>query len=132
MKRATILLFTVLMLGVIPAMAQNPKGESPNAAKITEEANAALQLFVQEEYDTLFSRLTESAQKDLPPQKLREFWRSIVAEAGQFQKVLKSEVKEGAKNSVVYLKCQFERGNLFFRFGVNSEHKIGGFTVDSQ
>lgn len=132
MKRATTLLLTILVLGVIPAIAQNQKGESPNAVKLSEEANAALQLMVQEDYDTLYSRLTEAAQKELPPAKLREFWRSVLAEGGPFQKVLKSEVKEGQKNSVVYLKCQFERGTLFFRFGVSSEHKISGFTVDSQ
>lgn len=131
MKRATTLLFTILILAVLhPAIAQ--KTESPSVTKLNEEANDALQLLVKEDFETLNSRMTDAAKKELTPQKLKEFWGSVKSEAGAFQKVLNSEVKEGAKNSVVYMKCQFEKGTLFFRFGINSEHKISGFDVDDK
>ncbi len=131
MKRATALVLTILFLGIFhSALAQ--KTETPNAAKLNAEGNEALELMVKGDFDTLYSRLNEASQKELPPAKLKEFWGSVVAEAGQFQKVLNSEVKEGAKNSVVFLKCQFEKGTLYFRFGINSEHKISGMTVDAQ
>jgi len=131
MKRATALLLTILVLGIFhSALAQ--KTESPNAAKLNTEANEALELMVKEDFETLYSRLNEATQKELPAQKLKEFWGSVLAEAGQFQKVLKSEVKEGAKNSVVYLKCQFAKGILYFRLGINSEHKISGISVDTE
>jgi|SRR5829696_7966077 len=131
MKRATALFLTILVLGIFhSALAQ--KTESPNAAKLNTEGNEAIELMVKGDFEMLYSRLNEATQKDLPAEKLKQFWGSVVAEAGQFQKVLKSEVKEGAKNSVVYLKCQFEKGTLYFRFGINSEHKISGISVDTQ
>ena len=131
MKRAITLLFTILILGVLhSAIAQ--KTESPNATKLNEEANDALQLLVKEDFETLNSRMTEATKKELTPQKLKQFWSSVKSEAGAFQKVLNSEVKEGAKNSVVSLKCQFEKLTLLVRFGINSEHKISGFDVDDK
>ena len=131
MKTATTLLFTIVILGALySATAQ--KTESPNAAKLTEEAKDALQLLVKEDFETLNSRMTDAAKKELTPQKLKELWGDVKSEAGPFQKVLNSEVKEGAKNSVVNLKCQFEKGTLFFRFGINSEHKLSGFDVDDK
>lgn len=131
MKKATALVLTILVLGIFHSVLAQ-KTESPNAAKLNAEGNEALELMVKGDFETLYSRLNEASQKELPVAKLKEFWGSVVAEAGPFQKVLKSEVKEGAKNSVVYLKCQFEKGVLYFRFGINAEHKISGMTVDSQ
>jgi hypothetical protein len=131
MKQATTLLFAILILGLVhSALAQ--KAETPNATKLNEEANEALQLLVKEDFETLYSRMTGAAQKELPPKKLKEFWREVIAEAGPFEKVLKSEVKEGARNSVVALSCEFEKGKLLVRFGINSEHKISGLDVDDQ
>lgn len=131
MKRATTLVLMILVLGIFhSALAQ--KTETPNATRLNTEGNEALQLMVNGDFETLYSRLNEASQKELPVAKLKEFWGSVVAQAGQFQKVLNSEVKEGAKNSVVFLKVQFEKGVLYFRFGINAEHKISGMTVDSQ
>ena len=128
MKRATALLLTIVFLGIFhPAMAQQAKNS--NAAKLTEEANNALQLLIKEDFDTLYSRFNEAMQKEFPPKKLGEFWRSVVAGAGAFQEVSNTEVKEGKKNSAVFLKCKFEKGPLYLAFGINSEHKISGLQI---
>ena len=64
MKTATTLLFTILILGALYS-ATGQKTESPNAAKLTEEAKDALQLLVKEDFETLNSRMTDAAKKEL-------------------------------------------------------------------
>lgn len=130
MRRSTASLLTILICGTLFfSFAQ--KEESPSVAKLKTEANEALQLMVKEDFDTLSSRLSESTRKELTPERLKEFWDAVLAEAGPFQSVIKSEAKEGQKNSVVTMKCKFQKGTLFIRMGINSEHKISGLDIDT-
>jgi len=130
MKKLALFFLLQLLAGAIfSCQAQ----EAADEAKITElktMAKGVVEMLAKKDYDGVFAKLDTAAQKQLPPNKLKDFWQSITSEVGPYQAVQDYEVKQGKIKTGIFMKCKFEKANLVVRVVFNGEKQVTGLSID--
>jgi hypothetical protein len=128
MKRIAVSLLLVLVLvASIAAVAQEKESAKVKALKTA--GNEVVTMLVNENFAGVSEKFTSEMKKAAPTDKLEAQWQSLTSQAGPFEKVLSTEVKEGKKNSLVVLKCKFEKVALYLHVAFNTENRISNLDI---
>jgi uncharacterized protein len=92
----------VLLLGATAAWADD-------RAVAVAQAKAVLDALLKDDLDTASRNFTEEAKQALPPDKFKDVWKGIRAEAGPFKKQVATNVEERGRAFIVTLTCEFEK-----------------------
>jgi dienelactone hydrolase len=96
-------------------------------------AKQFVDLLTKEDFAGAVARFDETMKTALPEPKLRETWKALQAQAGQFQKQLAARTIKLAGYDVVFVTCQFERTALDTKVVFDGSGRIAGlFFVPTQ
>ena len=88
--------------------------------------------------ETLVHRLSEgdfngarthfdsTMQQALPPEGLREAWTALTRQLGAFQRQVATRTAREQGFAVVYVTCEFERGNADVKVAFDQHRKVSG------
>ena len=62
----------------------------------------------------------------LPGAKLKEIWQSLTAQAGPFQKQLRTRTEKMAGYDIVFVTSQFEKAKVDIKVVLNSKRQVAG------
>jgi dienelactone hydrolase len=90
-------------------------------------ARAVLDALVKEDFDAASKDFDEAMRKNVPPEKLKQTWKSVLHQYGAFKSVLDTSVEARGRAQVVTLTCQFEKAALDVTVAVDGKEVIGLF-----
>ena len=128
-KPATLFLLQIVAGAIFMCHAQEAADEA-KTVELKGMAKGIVEMLAKEDFQGVFAKLDTSAQKQLPPDKLKEFWNSVISQVGKYQSVQDYEVKQGKIKTGIFMKCKFEKANLLVRVVFNGEKQITGLSID--
>ena len=131
MKKLALLFLLQLLAGAIfSCQAQDAAADESKTVELKAMAKGVVEMLAKQDYQGVFAKLDSGAQKQLPPNKLKEFWQSVVSEVGPYQTVQDYEVKQGKVKTGIFMKCKFEKASLLIRVVFNADKQVTGLSVD--
>jgi hypothetical protein len=113
------LLVCVCLSAAYAAAAPAPAGNEATAREIVTSLAAGHAADAESHFDA-------TMKAALPPAKLDEVWRSIVAQYGAYQKVTEVQMSEEAGYHVVLLWTKFEQGMITTKVVFNDKGEVAG------
>jgi len=130
MKKLAMLFLLQIVAGAIFSCQAQEAADEAKTIELKAMAKGVVEMLAKEDYQGVFAKLDSTAQKQLPPDKLKSFWGSVVSEVGRYQSVKDYEVKQGKIKTGIFMKCQFEKAILVVRVVFNAEKQVTGLSVD--
>lgn len=121
-KRVAVLVITYALAIVAesaPAQNADEANLETHARQFVEQLNAA-------EYDQAVKGFDATMTRVMPPDKLRDAWRSLPPRAGEFQEITEVTIEKQGKFDIAVVTCRFEKGNLDAKVVYDTERKISG------
>jgi dienelactone hydrolase len=91
----------------------------------TAHARALLDALLKEDYDAASKDFDEAMKKNVPTDKLKEVWKSVLRQSGPFKSVVATNVEARGRAQVVTLTCQFEKAAIDVNVAVDGKEVIG-------
>ena len=101
----------------------------PDTDTLSSQAKEFVALLAKEDYENAAKDFNDILNEKLPPEKLQELWRAIIAQAGPFKKHADSRITEIMEYHPVYVTCEFEKVTLDLKVVIDSAKKIAGLSV---
>ncbi|MGD0651668.1 MAG: alpha/beta fold hydrolase [Verrucomicrobiia bacterium] len=89
-------------------------------------AKEFVDLLVKGDFAAAAKNFDETVSAALPPDKLREVWTALNAQAGAFQKQLGTQSGQYGALSVVLVTCQFQRAVIDVKVALDGQRRIAG------
>ena len=115
---------TVLLAGSLLFPVQI-RGDSFPEELIT-QATEFVKLLAKEEFTKAVKNFDTVMTKAMPEKKLMEVWQAVIQQAGRFKKQKGTRTETLPKYDIVYVICEFEKGNLDVKVVFNREKQITG------
>ncbi len=100
------------------------------AADRTPQAKQVVTMLAKRDFKGVVKGFDDTMAKALPAEKLAQVWDQLNAQAGPFKKQLGSRTdkvtQQGQQYAVVFVTCQFEKGNLDTQVVYNTAGKVSG------
>ncbi len=124
MKNCTgiTLVFIFFSFMLLPAQTQ----ENSDLEELITQAKEFVDLMVKGEFSKAVENFDSVMTKAMPEEKLKDVWQRIVKQAGPFQKRKGTRTESLPKFEIVYVTCQFSKGDLDVKVVFNREKKITG------
>jgi len=90
------------------------------------QAKEFVGLMVKGEFSKAVENFDSVMSKAMPNEKLKEVWQTVVKQAGPFKKQKGTRTETLPKFDIVYVTCQFEKGDLDVKVVFNREKQITG------
>jgi hypothetical protein len=90
------------------------------------QAKEFVDLMVQGEFSKAVENFDSVMSKAMPEEKLKEVWQTVIKQAGPFKKQTGTRTETLPKFDIIYVTCQFEKGNLDIKVVFNREKQITG------
>lgn len=90
------------------------------------QAKEFVDLMVKGEFSRAVENFDSVMSKAMPEEKLKEVWQTVIKQAGPFKKQKGTRTETLPKYDIVYVTCQFEKGDLDVKVVFNSEKQITG------
>jgi len=90
------------------------------------QAKEFVDLMVQGEFSRAVENFDSVMSKAMPEEKLKEVWQTVIEQAGPFKKQKGTRTETLPKFDIIYVTCQFEKGNLDVKVVFNREKQITG------
>jgi hypothetical protein len=129
MRKLAIVFLLQLLAGALFVSHAQATDEA-RTTELKAMAKGVVEMLAKEDYQGVFAKLDSGAQKQLPPDKLKEFWTSVISEAGKYQSVQDYEVKQGKIKTGIFMKTRFEKANLIVRVVFNADKQVTGLSID--
>jgi Protein of unknown function (DUF3887) len=128
-KSITCFLIAVLMLAAVSWAGDKPdqtaaKAEKPSVT--VANAQELLSHLAKGEFQAATSKFDSAMSKQFPARKLEEVWKTIIAQAGDFQKPLEVQTGHVQDYDIVEIKCNFAKTPLVMRVVFNSAKQVTG------
>ena len=107
-----------------PAAAAEPTTQE--AADPETSAKALVELLARGTTTIVVRSFDDRMKKALPARKLRQVWKSLVAEAGPFGKTVGTRLQTLGAHDVVFVTCQFARARIDAKVVYNSDRRVAG------
>jgi len=130
----TLMAYTMItLLSVAKSNAHTPvEPKSTQTAPVNVDydhiARGIVADLVAKRYDKITALYSPELAQALSAEKLATSWEGVVAQLGPFQSITSVEVEEAGGLHMVFVACAFQRMNLTFRVGFNSEGQFATFS----
>jgi len=115
----------LLCLG-LAAGASRAAASKPPAADLRSAAGRLVDLLAAGDFAEAVKSFDAAMTTALPPDKLKEVWATLYAQAGAFQKRTGARETKEAGHRVVYVACRFEKAVLEAKVVFDDRHLIAG------
>lgn len=116
----------ILVLVVLCSSRLGAEEKADKKASLDRTARAFVDLLAKEEFEKATANFDETMLKGLPPQKLKETWAKVVADAGAYKTQIGSRFEKAGKYDIVFVTCEFAKKKQEVRVVFDGEGKIGG------
>ena len=124
MKRAVCLVAVASFVGLLFSCGrQEEAAESP---ELKAQAEEFVELLVQEDFSRAAESFDSVIKGVMPPDKLHEVWKALVAESGAFQRRIPTRTEKAGQYDVAFVTCEFEKRVLDIKVVFNSAGQITG------
>ncbi len=89
-------------------------------------AKEFVDLMVKGEFSKAVENFDRVMTKVMPAEKLKDAWQRVIKQAGSFRKKKETRTETLPKFDIVYVTCQFEKGDLDVKVVFNREKQITG------
>ncbi len=122
MKNLTKLAHSALVMVafVLPSAARAQPRDAQSAAR------DLVNLLAKEDFAGAVAQFDANMQAALPEAKLREVWRSLLAQAGALQNTGPSRMEQEGGYDIVFVTCRFERATLETKVVCNAGRQVAG------
>lgn len=129
MKRLSVSLVVAALLGGVLFSSLAYAKQEAKADALKASAKAFVGMLAQEDFSNAVRNFGSPLKTSLPAEKVRETWKSVLAEHGSFKKIRdvqlgKVEEYGGKKYDVVLVRCEFAQADYTVRVSYNSEKQI--------
>jgi dienelactone hydrolase len=141
MKNKTCLaLLFILLMGLVTACANSTATVQPantprptetsqplaSSADVEAVAQDLMDLLTRGDFDRVVVHFDAKMQEVLPPDKLQETWRALVAQVGPFQRQLGVRTEEREGYSLVFVTTEFAQATLDAQVAFNKAGQVTG------
>lgn len=125
MNRVLIATVLILLVGATAARA-----DERDVAVV--QAKAVLDALLKDDIDAASRNFSDEARRTLPPDKFKDFWKGVRAEAGPFKKLAATNVEERGRAFLVTLTCEFEKMSFDVTVAVEGRAVLGLYFKPNQ
>ena len=119
--------FPLLLIFAVAFMTScDRQKEVPRSANLTALAKEFVASLAKEEFPDAAGSFDSVMKKALPSEKLREGWKSLVAQAGPFQRQVGVRTERMGEYAAVFVICEFEKAAVDIKVVFNSASQITG------
>lgn len=93
------------------------------------EASRVVSLMAQEQFTKATKNFDPTLQQTLPPEKLRQTWQGLIAEAGPFKQQLENRTEVINNQRSILVTCQFENARKGIRLTFDQDQKVTGLSL---
>lgn len=93
---------------------------------LTPKAETLVQSLSEGDFNGARTHFDSTMQQALPPEGLREAWTALTRQLGAFQRQLATRTAREQGFSVVYVTCEFERGQADVKVAFAENQEIAG------
>ncbi len=115
---------TALLAGSLLFSAQIQGNSFPE--ELVAQAKEFVDLLAKGEFAKAVENFDSVMTKAMSEEKLKEVWQAVMQQAGQFKKQKGTRTETLPKFDVVYVICEFEKGNLDIKIVFNRKKQITG------
>jgi hypothetical protein len=129
-KRVFIMLLSIsILLGLVtnckPQTISTPAAPTPAADLIT-LATSFVDSLAKEDYASAFKMFDTTMARAMPPEKLRETWKTLLTQVGTFKRQAGNRTEKSGQFDIVYVTCEFEQATLDIKVVFNSAKEVSG------
>ena len=99
---------------------------APNGAAVEAQAEQFVREVVQGDFSGAMARFDDHMANAMPADKLRETWRAVVTEVGEFERIAATRLEKAPPHDIAFLTCEFEKQTLDLKLVFASSGKISG------
>lgn len=134
MKRISVLLTALFVLGLAAGCARTPAATQPSAANQADASFETLKPLAMEFVDQLAkgdyagatSRYDDAMKKSAPEPKLKEIWEQLLGQVGAYQKQTGTHTTQAQGYRIVFVTTQFEKALIDVQVVFNKQDQISG------
>lgn len=105
MKKSVSVAMLVIAVGLVTSCGRQK--EAPAAGDLTASAQELVSLLANEDFARATNDFDSTMKAALPPQKLRQAWQSLIAQAGSFRRQVSTRTQKIASYDVLFVTCEF-------------------------
>ena len=124
MKRAVCLVAVACFVGLLFSCGRQE--EAAKSPELKAQAEEFVELLVQEDFSRAAESLDSVMKGVIPPDKLREAWKALVAESGGYQRRIASRTEKLQQYDIVFVTCEFEKRVRDIKVVFNNAGEITG------
>ncbi len=124
MKNCVCILVLVIAVGFVTSCGR--REEAPVAGDLTASAQALVGLLANEDFASAARDFDSTMKAVLPPDKLKEAWQSLTAQAGPFQRQVSTRAEKTPPYDIVFVTCECERATVDVKVVFNSAGQVTG------
>src|SRR5260370_19884351 len=126
-KSITQFLIAALVLAGVLWVSEKPDRSAAKAEKPSfVNAKELPSQLAKGEFQAATKKFDSAMSKQFPPKRLEEIWKTITAQAGDFQKALEVQTGQAQDYDVVEIKCSFAKAPLVMRVVFNNAKQVTG------
>lgn len=119
-----------VLIGVIACVTSLPLLAQPTFSQdVGQMAQTMVQRLVKEEYSAIVATFDEQMRASLPEEKLRAAWRSILTQAGAFQRMDTPRVTTKGDYRIVVIAADFANTKTEIQIAFDRSGQVAGFTM---
>lgn len=124
MKKGLYWLLVIgLMVGLLPLSACARR--TPTVS-LEEMATTWVNLLVEAKFDQAVESFDKTMAEQMPAAKLRETWRALIAEVGEFKGIAGTRTSKHDVYDLVFVTCNFENATLDIQLTYDADRKVAG------
>ncbi len=124
MKNYTRIPLAVVLFGFLLFPTQILGDSVPE--ELIAQAKEFVDLMAKGEFSRAVENFDSVMSKAMPEAKLKEVWQTVINQAGPFKKQKGTRTETLPKFDIVYVTCEFEKGDLDVKVVFNKEEQITG------
>lgn len=101
-------------------------GSGGQSDELTKKAQALVESISEGDFTTPVAGFDATMASVMPPEKLEEAWKALIAKAGAFNGMGATRKEKADKYDIVYVTCNFEQGPIDVKVVFDSAGKVAG------
>lgn len=127
MVRCALVVLALLLIGQIGhTLVISQERKAMESSDLVSTAQEVVELLASGNFLRAESYFDDAMKAALPPEKLRETWNAIVAQAGAFKRQVRTRTEKRGGYDVVIITCEFARANVETQIVFDSAKRIAG------
>ena len=125
-KKCVFLLLLGLVLLCTSLFSDAQEQEVSKSGDLTNSAKEFVEILAREDFTEAVKNFDSTMKQVLPEEKLREAWKSLIAQVGPFKRQNSVRTEKWLQCDIVFVTCEFEKSVLDVKVVFNSKKQITG------